>query len=54
MKNVLVIGGAGFLGAALASELKNRGVNVRAFDLVVHTRIHPSRPTQATCGTRPR
>lgn len=32
MQNALVIGGAGFLGAALASELKNRGVSVRAFD----------------------
>ena len=43
MKNVLVIGGAGFLGAALASEFKNRGVSVRAFDLLAHP--DPSIPT---------
>ena len=43
MKNALVIGGAGFLGAALASELKNRGVNIRTFDLVAHP--DPAIPT---------
>jgi nucleoside-diphosphate-sugar epimerase len=36
MENALVIGGAGFLGAALASELKKRNVYVRVFDLVAH------------------
>jgi hypothetical protein len=44
MKNALVVGGAGFLGAALASELKNRGVNVRTFDRVAHP--DPAIPTQ--------
>jgi nucleoside-diphosphate-sugar epimerase len=43
MKKVLVIGGAGFLGAALASELKKRGVDVHVFDLLPHP--DPSIPT---------
>ena len=43
MENALIIGGAGFLGAALASELKKRGVAVRVFDLLPHP--DPSIPT---------
>jgi nucleoside-diphosphate-sugar epimerase len=43
MKNVLVIGGAGFLGAALASELKKRDATVCVFDLLPHP--DPSIPT---------
>lgn len=36
MEYALIIGGAGFLGAALASELKKRGVSVCVFDLLPH------------------
>lgn len=43
MNKVLVIGGAGFLGAALAAELNKRGVNARVFDLLPHP--DPSIPT---------
>ena len=43
MENSLIIGGAGFLGAALAAELKKRGVSVRVFDLLPHP--DPSIPT---------
>jgi nucleoside-diphosphate-sugar epimerase len=43
MEVTLIIGGAGFLGAALASELKKRGVSVRVFDLLPHP--DPSIPT---------
>ena len=43
VENALVIGGAGFLGAALASELRKRGAQVRVFDLVAHP--DPSIPT---------
>jgi nucleoside-diphosphate-sugar epimerase len=43
MEDTLIIGGAGFLGAALASELKKRGVSVRVFDLLPHP--DPSIPT---------
>lgn len=44
VKDAVVIGGAGFLGAALASELRRRGASVRVFDLVAHP--DPSIPTQ--------
>lgn len=44
VKDAVVIGGAGFLGAALASEFRRRGASVRVFDLVAHP--DPSIPTQ--------
>ena len=49
MKNILITGGAGFIGSHLADRLLARGYRVRALDNL-DPQVHPSgaRPSQAS------
>ena len=46
-KNVLITGGAGFIGSNIASKLVNKGVNVTVLDSLSE-QIHGKNPEEAS------